>query len=201
MVEDSVRRGGEQIRVNVQLIDAETGAHVWADRFDTDRTNLAEAQDEIIGRLARSLNFQLVQAAGRRIDKEEAADPDARDRVMRAWSLFFGVSPAKQKDAIREFEHALEIDPRSIDARLGIATVLVGLIGDGLSNSVQQDQARVEQLLGEILESDPNRSLAHTVMGQQRRLQNRMAEAQAELEAAMLSIKTTHGPFAHSGTH
>jgi adenylate cyclase len=186
VVEGSVRRGGEQIRVNVQLIDAETGAHVWADRFDTDRTNLAEAQDEIIGRLARSLNLELVRAAGRRIDEEKAADPDARDRVMRAWTLFYGPGfPANQKEAIREFERALEIDPRSIDARLGIARVLVGIVGDGLSNSAQQDQARVEQLLGEVLERDPNRSLAHAVMGLLRRMQSRMAEAQAELQAAI----------------
>jgi adenylate cyclase len=201
VVEGSVRRGGEQIRVNVQLIDAETGAHIWADRFDTDRTNLAEAQDEIIGRLARSLNFELARAASRRIDEEKGADPDARDRVMRAWALFYGGSYAKQKDAIREFEHALEIDPRSIDARLGIARVLVGIIGDGLSNSVPHDEARVEQLLGEVLERDPNRSLAHAVMGHQRKNQNRMAEAQAEPRQPLLSIETTHGSFAHSGRH
>ena len=199
VVEGSVRRGGEQIRVNVQLIDAETGAHVWADRFDTDRSNLAEAQDEIIGRLARSLNFELVRAAGRRIDEEKAADPDARDRVMRAWTVFYGGSSAKRKEAIREFEHALEIDPRSIDARLGIARVLVGIIGDGLSNSVQQDEARVEQLLGEILESDPNRSLAHAVMGVQRRQQNRHAEAQAELEAAIALDRNDAWAVRHLG--
>lgn len=53
VLEGSVRRTGDQVRVNVQLIDAETGAHLWADRFDTDRANLSAAQDEITGRLAR----------------------------------------------------------------------------------------------------------------------------------------------------
>lgn len=87
--------------------------------------------------------------------------------------------------ALREFEQALQIDPRSIDARLGIARVLMSIVGDGFSNSVQQDLARVEQLLGEVLERDSNRSLAHSVMGVLRRSQVRLSEALAELEAAV----------------
>jgi adenylate cyclase len=79
VLEGSVRRAGDQVRVNVQLISAESGAHLWADRFDTERANLAEAQDAITGRLARTLNLELVQAAARRIDQERAVDPDARD--------------------------------------------------------------------------------------------------------------------------
>jgi adenylate cyclase len=86
VIEGSVRVAGDQVQVNVQLIDAETGAHVWADRFDTDRTNLAEAQDEITGRLARALNVELFQAASRQIERERAANPDARDLAMRAWA-------------------------------------------------------------------------------------------------------------------
>jgi class 3 adenylate cyclase/tetratricopeptide (TPR) repeat protein len=186
VIEGSVRRGGEQIRVNVQLIDAETGAHVWADRFDTDRTNLPEAQDLIIGRLARSLNLELVRDAGRQIEREQAAAPDARDVVMRAWALWYGPGyPANAKESLRGFERALEIDPRSIDAKLGIARVLVGIVGDGLSNSVQQDKTRTETLLSEVLERDPNRSLAHAVLGVLRRIEGRLAEAQTEFEAAV----------------
>jgi adenylate cyclase len=186
VVEGSVRRAGEQIRVNVQLIDAETGAHVWADRFDTDRTNLAEAQDEIIGRLARSLNVELTRHAGRRIEQEETVNPDARDVVMRAWALWWRPGyPANAKEALQEFERALEIDPLSIDAKLGTARVLVAIVGDGLSNAVQQDQARAEKLLSDVLERDPGRSLAHAVLGVLRRIESRLAEAQTELEAAV----------------
>jgi TolB-like protein len=56
VLEGSVRRTGEQVRVNVQLIDAESGAHLWADRFDTNRADLDQAQDEITSRLAHTLN-------------------------------------------------------------------------------------------------------------------------------------------------
>jgi TolB-like protein/class 3 adenylate cyclase len=186
ILEGSVRRTGEQVRVNVQLIDAETGAHLWADRFDTDRTNLPDAQDEIIGRLARSLNLEMVRDAGRRVEREQAVDPDARDVVMRAWALWYGPGyPANAKEALRGFERALEIDPRSIDAKLGIARVSLGIVGDGLSNSVKHDQAQAQKLLAEVLERDPNRSLAHAVLGVLRRIEGRLAEALTELDAAV----------------
>jgi adenylate cyclase len=86
VLEGSVRRASDQVRVNVQLIDAESGAHVWADRFDTDRRDIVEAQSEITGRLAWALNMELVKDAGRRIEQEKAVDLDARDLVMRGWA-------------------------------------------------------------------------------------------------------------------
>jgi len=105
---------------------------------------------------------------------------------MRAWALWFEPGyPTNAKETLREFERALAVGPSSIDAKLGIARVLVGILGDGLSNSAQQDQARVGQLLDEVLELDPNRSLAHAALGVLRRCEGRMVEAQAELEAAV----------------
>jgi TolB-like protein len=108
VVEGSVRRGGDQILVNVQLVDAESGAHVWAERFETDRRNLAEAQSEIPGRLARTLNVELVRDSGRRLELERAVDPDARDLVMRGWAwVYRPVSAANLQEARRHFARAL----------------------------------------------------------------------------------------------
>src|SRR5437899_9557485 len=89
VLEGSVRRLGDRVQVNVQLIDAESGAHVWADRFETNRRNLAGAKSEITGRLTRTLNLELVQDAGRRIEQEKAEDADVRDLVMRGWALLY----------------------------------------------------------------------------------------------------------------
>jgi adenylate cyclase len=72
--------------VNAQLIDTESGAHLWADRFDTDRANLPEAQNEITSRLARTVDLELVKDVSRRIEQEKAINPDARDLVMRGWA-------------------------------------------------------------------------------------------------------------------
>jgi hypothetical protein len=84
VVEGSVRRGGDQILVNVQLIDAESGAHVWADRFETDRRNLEVAQSEITGRLARTLNVELVRDSGRRIElRDRGANAQWASEMLR----------------------------------------------------------------------------------------------------------------------
>ena len=91
--------------MNVQLIDTETGGHLWAERFETDRENLVEAEDEIIGRLARTLNLELVEAVGRRIEQEEATDPDARDLGMRGWALFIGRSTRRLATTCRRCCH------------------------------------------------------------------------------------------------
>jgi adenylate cyclase len=186
VLEGSVRRTGDQVRVNVQLIEAETGAHLWADRFDTDRANLAEAQDEITGRLARTLNLELVKDAGRRIEQEAAADPNARDLVMfgRAMSLR-PMSPATRQEALRIFERALEVDPESVDAKIGIASQLVSNVADGWSSSVPEDETRAEKLLLEALERDANRAWAHGTMAQLRRMQNRLAEAKIDWETTI----------------
>ena len=126
VLEGSVRRVGDQVRVNVQLVDGQSGAHLWADRFDTDRANLAQAQDEITGRLARTLNLELVEASVRRSEQERAADPDARDLVMRGWALSNRMaSAATREEARRAFERALDIDPESVDARIGLGEVLI----------------------------------------------------------------------------
>jgi adenylate cyclase len=185
VLEGSVRRMGDQVQANVQLIDGETGAHVWADRFETDRRNLGEAQSQISGRLAQALHVELVQDAARRIERERSVNPDARDLVMRGWALWYRpFSAANRQEALQAFERALEIDPRSIDARIGIALLLT-VRPDGSRTSAQEDRERAEQLLREALELDANRSMAHAAMGQLRKVEDRQAEAQAEMETAI----------------
>jgi adenylate cyclase len=88
-------------------------------------------------------------------------------------------------EALRIFERALEIDPRSIEARIGTARVLIGMVADSFSSSVQQDKARAEQLLLEALDRDAHRCMAHAAMGLLRRLQNRHSESRVELEIAI----------------
>jgi TolB-like protein/Tfp pilus assembly protein PilF len=186
VLEGSVRRTGDQVHINVQLIDAETGAHVWADRFDTSSANLAEAQSEITGSLARTLNAELVRDIGRRIEQEKAINPDARDLIMRGWAWWYHpASLVNRQEAQRAFERALEIDPVSVDANIGIASMLAANIADGWSSSVEQDKARAEQLLIEALGRDVNSSTAHWAMGLLRRSQNRLSEAKMEFERAI----------------
>ena len=186
VLEGSVRRTGDQVRVNVQLIDAGTGSHMWADRFQTDRANLAEAQDEITSRLARTLNLELAEAVGRRVEQEQATNPDAQDHVMRGWAWWFRrMSPANRQEAQQAFARALEIDPRSVDARIGLATILVSNIADGWSARPEEDLSQSEKLLLEAVERNPNHSMAHYAMAMVHRSQGRLIESKIEFETAI----------------
>jgi adenylate cyclase len=207
VLEGSVRRAGEQVQLNVQLIDAESGAHVWADRFETDRANLAKAQDEIVGRLARTLQLEIVEAAARRIEEEKAVDPDARDFVMRGWAWYYRpATDATLQEAQRAFERALEIDLQSVEAKVGLATVLSEYVANGRSHVVdgvnisrEQDIARAEQLLLEAIERDRNHSRALYMMGRLRRLQNRLIESKIELEKAIALDRNNAGAILQLG--
>jgi adenylate cyclase len=84
LLEGSVRRLGEKVEVNAQLISTETGAHVWADRFEGERSKLGELQVEFVSRLAHSLRVELVKAEALRSMRERPNNPDAADLTMRA---------------------------------------------------------------------------------------------------------------------
>jgi TolB-like protein/class 3 adenylate cyclase/Tfp pilus assembly protein PilF len=184
VLEGSVRRSGDQIQVNVQLIDADTGAEVWADRFDTDRRNLTEAQDQITGRLARTLNLELVQAVGRQIEHE--VNPDAQDLIMRGWALYQRTQASTIREAAeKEFEQALKIDPDSYDAKLGVASCLVVDLTNGNSKDPAADEARAEALLSALLARNSNRSQLHTTIALLRRFQNRLPESRIEWQRAI----------------
>jgi tetratricopeptide (TPR) repeat protein len=143
-------------------------------------------QNEVTGRLAQSLNLELVEAAGRRIEQESAVDRDAQAFVMRGWAWYYrSTSAATMREAQTAFEQALEIDRGSVDAKLGLATVLVRKLAEGWSPLCREDEARAERFLVEALERDTNRAAAHYAMGMLRRVQNRLAEARIEFETAI----------------
>jgi adenylate cyclase len=185
VLEGSVQRSGNQVRINAQLIDTETDGHVWAERFEFDTSDLPEAQNEIVGRLAGTLNTELIRDIGRRIERERTADPDARDLVMRARVLGIQTSAADERartTIVDLLERALILDPDSVDARIQMAHIFLGAIADGFSSSIDHNQARAEQLIQEALQRDPNRAWARGVMGLLRRVQGRWAESQVEWE-------------------
>src|SRR5271165_3231676 len=120
VLEGSVQRGGNRMRVNVQLIDAEAGNHLWAERFDKPLTDLFDMQDEIVARLAGALNAQLVAAEAHRAEK--APNPDSMDLYFQglAW-LNKGATPDNLAHARRFYDRALIADPDNVDALIGSA--------------------------------------------------------------------------------
>ena len=122
VLEGSVQRGGNRMRVNVQLIDAETGNHLWAERFDKPVADLFDMQDEIVARLANSLNTQLITAEARRA--ERAPSPDSMDHYFQGMAWFNkGLAPDNLSRAKNYFERALSLDAGNVEALVGMALV------------------------------------------------------------------------------
>jgi adenylate cyclase len=120
VLEGSVQRGGNRMRVNVQLIDAETGNHLWAERFDKPLADLFDMQDEIVARLAGALNAQLIAAEARRAEK--APNPDSMDLYFQGMSwVNKGRTPENVAQARSFFDRALAADPENVDALIGSA--------------------------------------------------------------------------------
>jgi adenylate cyclase len=118
VLEGSVQRDQDQVRVNAQLIDGGTGAHLWADRFEEVVANLFKLQDEVVGRLANTLRYELIKAEAQ---KDAAAkDPDAIDFNMRGRALLWVPYTQDKFDTARSwFAKALKINPNDGDALAG----------------------------------------------------------------------------------
>jgi TolB-like protein/class 3 adenylate cyclase len=183
VLEGSVQRGGGRMRVNVQLIDAETGSHLWAERFDKPLADLFEMQDEIVARLANALNAQLVAAEAQRA--EQAANPDSMDFYFQGLAWFNkGITPESIAQARSFFDRALAADPDSVDALIGSARVdvfeTIFFVTDPSAAF-----AAAEAKLTKALSSAPDHARGHTTLGIVYMLTKRAAEGIAECEHAL----------------
>ena len=184
VLEGSVQRGGNRVRVNVQLFDAETGNHLWAERFDKPLADLFDMQDEIVARLAGSLSAQLVAAEARRA--EQAPKPDSIDLNFQGLACFNkGVTPDNLARARSFFDSALAADPGNVDALIGSA--LVDLIEGALSFVADPNAAfaAAEAKLTKALSSVTDHALGHTWLGLVDILTKRAAEGIAECVHAL----------------
>jgi len=188
VLEGSVRRSGNQVRINVQLIDAETGAHLWAERFDSDTGDLFVLQNEITGRLSNALNLELINAeAARPTDY-----PDALNYILRGrHALDKGAAPDNFAQAIDLFEHALAIDPGSVEAQSSLAITLLTRVLTGMTNSRARDVGRAERLIAQSLATSPRSTLAHFARGLVLRSEGRCDDAIPEFEMVIASDRNS----------
>jgi TolB-like protein/class 3 adenylate cyclase len=183
-LEGSVQRGGNRIRVNVQLIDAETGNHLWAERFDKPLADLFEMQDEIVSRLANTLNAELVAAEARRA--ERSLNPDAMDLYFQGVACMNKGSTLEYFAQARVFfERALALDSGNIEAQVGTAAV------DAQSGAYLMTDDRIARLamaettLAKVLSLVPNHAMAHCLLGLTRIYNLRAVQGIAECERAL----------------
>ena len=120
VLEGSVQRDQNHVRVNAQLIDGETGAHLWADRFEESITDLFKLQDQVVARLANTLGYELVKAEAQR--GTHSTNPDAIDLTMRGWAAHWQPPTKESMTSARDyFERALKLDPQDAEALVGLA--------------------------------------------------------------------------------
>jgi TolB-like protein/Tfp pilus assembly protein PilF len=182
VLEGSVRRSRSRVRVNAQLIDAETDAHLWAERFDRNIGDLFILQDEITSRIAVELNLELIAVEAARPTEH----PDVLDYILRGRAVL--LKPRTRdtcRKAINSFEHALALDPQSVEAQCRLSSILAGRVLDLMTDSAAADLVRAEALVDHALAASPRYALAHAAKGHVLRAQNRWEEAIPEYEAAL----------------
>ena len=184
VLEGSVQRSGKRIRVNVQLIDAESGKHLWAERFEKPVVDLFDMQDEIVARLAQTLDAQLVVAEARRA--ERSRNPDAMELVFQGFACVYqGPTPEHLIRARGFFERALAIDLRNVGALVGMASVDATMGAYMLTDDRSTRLSTAEANAIQALSLAPDRALAHRVLGTIYNMTNRSAQAIAECEHAL----------------
>ena len=184
VLEGSVQRGGGRMRVNVQLIDAETGNHLWAERFDKPLADLFDMQDEIVARLANALNAQLTAAEARRA--EQAPNPNSMDCYFQGLAWFNkGMSPDNLAQARSFFDRALSADPDNVDALIRSARVdmIEGILF--FAPDPVAAFAAAEAKLTKALSSVPDHALGHMYLGLVEMWTNRAVGGIAECEHAL----------------
>jgi adenylate cyclase len=187
VLEGSVQPSGDRMRVNAQLIDAGSGAHLWAEQFDTPRADLLQTQDAIVAHLARALDFQLEQAEAARLKRTPAANRDAEDLALQcgagAWKAG---SIGKEADAAFALcEQALAIDPNNVRALLGLAFKFWTTAALGVSADPKGDVERADELASKALALDPDFAWAHDTKGWILQNQGRTEESVPEFERAL----------------
>ncbi len=195
VLEGSVQRGGNRLRVNVQLIDAETGNHLWAERFDKPVADLFDMQDEIVSRLANTLNTQLIEAEARRA--ERSLHPDAMDSYFQGMAcLNKGMTSKYMAQARGFFECALALDPKDVEALVGMAYVDVQTGATYLTDDRAARFAAAETALIKALSIAPQHARAHVLLGVVQMYTNRAAQGMAECEQALSldrNLAAAHG--------
>ena len=191
----SVQRNGNRLRMNVQLIDAESGKHLWAERFEKPIADLFDMQDEIVSRLAYTLHVQLVIAAARRA--ERLVHPDAKDLNFQGFAcLHKGWTPEYVTQARKFYERALAMDHRNVGALSGMANVdqiaAFALLTDESTARLSAAEANANKALSLA----PDDAYVHLVLGGIYILTNRAVQGIAECEHALAldrNIARAHG--------
>jgi adenylate cyclase len=199
VLEGSVRRIGATLRVNVQLTSGETGAHLWSDRFDEQISELLEGQEQIVTRMRSELGISMVDIENARSLRERPTNPDAFDLILRARALENPPSMQKNDAAKALYEQALERDPSSAAAMVGIAYHLLDRSATNGYWANLEDMQRTEALLTQARALAPETERLLPVTAYWLRVLGRSEEAMVASEEAIRRFPNNPNGYAQLG--
>jgi adenylate cyclase len=187
VLEGSEQRTATHVRVNVRLVDAASGAHVWADQFDVDSSDLFQMQDAIVTRLARALHIELAEVEAARVAQARSIPADAENLALRAEAIFlrYGANRPETEGAYALCEQALETDRSNLRALCILAMRFAFRITTAQSTDVDGDVRRAEEYAARARAADPNSYQAHQANARVLLARSRPEEAIAEAEHSL----------------
>jgi TolB-like protein/class 3 adenylate cyclase len=198
VLEGSVQRSTSRLRVNVQLIDAENGNHLWAERFDKPAADLFELQDEIVAHLASQLDAELIAVEARRA--ERLPHPDSMDLYFQGTACWHRGPTADNLAKAQDFlSRALALDPNNVDALVGQAWISNIIGGNMVADDHAARYAAAEASATKALSLAPNHAMAHFMLGAAHALAYRAKQAIVECERALALDRNLAGAHAAIG--
>jgi TolB-like protein/class 3 adenylate cyclase/Flp pilus assembly protein TadD len=185
ILEGSVRKGGNRVRITAQLIDAATGNHIWADRYDGELADVFALQDEITKKVVAAIEPKLLEAEALRSQSRSAEDLDAWEMVIHANSLFWRMTDSEGTAAIDMLERAIKRFPNYAPAHSMLAFMLLVSSHLIVTPSMGHQLARAPELGARAAELDDSDPWAHLALGYVAFMQRRMAESTAEFQRAL----------------
>jgi adenylate cyclase len=165
VLEGSVQRASERVRINAQLIDATTGHHLWAERYDRDLKDLFAVQDEIVQTIVATLAVKLTRLEQERAFAKPTSNLEAYDYVLRGWEYQSRTTRSANFKAQQMFQRAIELDPRYASAYVGLGTTHRDAYLDGWTEFPGQALEQAHDLAQKALSLDESNAAAHALLG------------------------------------
>ncbi len=161
ILEGSVRLQEDLLRVNVELINPVTRQVIWSDRVDRDGTDRQGVRDEIVGRIARELQFDLMPIEGLRLSK----NVDAGALAYRGWAAMSAIDAGSYSQALGLFQQALQREPQNLSAQIGLGAYHARMGAQMFDNDSTGHRKEAIRILRQILKDAPDSSSAHYYLG------------------------------------
>jgi adenylate cyclase len=192
LLDGSVRKAGNRLRITVQLVDAQNGYYLWSERFDREIEDIFAIQDEIARNVLDALGLSLTEREERHLLKPSTTNVEAYEFYLRGRKLFQTWNRQNMEFARQMFARAVAIDPDFGLAWAGLANTYVDLYRWGRNS---RDLEEAKRTSAHALELDPNLAEAHVAIGQALAIQRQFKDAAAEFERAIELDSTSFNAY------